>query len=131
MPDTDPRVYDGMKQDAIIELKREAASKNQQIQVPDEVLQKRVFDGKKVEWMGYETEMLALKMLKNACLAELDKFPTTWEEDAKLAAEEQATMSFNNKSCLILRTSQKTLFSDLIKGCDEIEKLFNMKYEEA
>jgi peroxiredoxin family protein len=74
-----------------------------------------------------ELEIKVLKHLHLLCVKALRNYPTTFEED-KINLKKKG-ISFNQRNCILLLMSEKTVLSYYIYFCEYCLSLFNLKSE--
>jgi hypothetical protein len=74
-----------------------------------------------------ELEIKVLKHFHLLCVKSLRNYPTTFEED-KFNLKKKG-ISFNQRNCILLLMSEKSVFSYFIYFCEYCLSLFNMDNE--
>ena len=74
-----------------------------------------------------ELEIKVLKHFHLLCIKALRNYPTTFEED-KVNLKKKG-ISFNQRNCILLLMSEKSVFSYFIYFCEYCLSLFNLKSE--
>ena len=65
-----------------------------------------------------------LDFLRKMAKLSLDRYPTTIEQDKNLL-ETNATLTYNQKNCIMLRIGEKEVLNEITKFCDGIEKVMD------
>jgi histone-lysine N-methyltransferase SETD3 len=76
----------------------------------DEDNEENYFQCTNIPPISIENETQCLNQIKDQCKVQLNEYPTTYEEDLKLL-ETNKDLTYNQRNCVIMRSSEKHVFS--------------------
>ena len=109
-----------MKQEAIKEYLEAHQRRGQQPELNEEGMEQLVFTGKDTHFLGFETEIKALDMLKTTCQAKIDGFKN---DDA---GQIKYSKNLSQKKVILMQynVGQKKILETIIEGIDRMNLLY-------
>lgn len=121
------------KNEQVIEAQKRRQNHNMESEDSDDGDLQNVFKGTTIRPMSIENEVKVWNRIIQACTVQLDKYPTSYEEDLKLLEEDEkeTKLTQNQRNCVLFRSGEKKILHFLIDAGERILPLLNMSFKEA